>query len=428
MAPPKNPIEKRFDKLAELWTEFAENDDARLLRWLPDHDSLRMIDLFVELQNEEVSEIPDLFVRFSDPFSEGPDYSSTLVRSLAEKYDEIQQDIAEEGIPAEWQPPTSDVFTTEKVVETFTSFQQAYASIMEHFVAVLVPENSHQLGGSWHAWLSELLSLEIPPSVRFMVIDDAESPVLTELAEQNPERVLSIAPELDMPGAYEQIAAEAPGSGPGHDFRQLYVKLNNAAGKGDLESAKTAGERAIVIAAENNWPYLVTAAQMALAAAYLGAGQIADTIACYQAANAAVAGSEDPAEQKLDVQTRMAEGSAHIADEQYGTAADVFADAAPLAEKTDDATSHLECSRMAGYCFEVDGQAEEAWQWGQQAVDVGAAMTAEDREASTLPYAGQMLIRLADNGTNADQKQDVQDRMEQLLGAEWEQTLEEAAS
>ena len=107
-------------------------------------------------------------------------------------------------------------------------------------------------------------------------------------------------------------------------FRQLYVKLNNAAGKGDLESAKTAGERAIVIAAENNWPYLVTAAQMALAAAYLGAGQIADTIACYQAANAAVAGSEDPAEQKLDVQTRMAEGSAHIADEQYGTAADVL--------------------------------------------------------------------------------------------------------
>ncbi len=82
---------------------------------------------------------------------------------------------------------------------------------------------------------------------------------------------------------------------------------------------------------------------------------------------------------------------------------------------------------MAGWCFEVDGDADQAWSWGELAVAAGAAMDDANRQTSTLPYAGQMLIRLANNGTHADQKASIQNQMESLLGANWESALEGAA-
>ncbi|MEQ9411346.1 MAG: hypothetical protein RIK87_26770 [Fuerstiella sp.] len=425
----KNPILKRFEKLEAIWNEFAENPEARVLRWLADDDTVGMLARFVDWQNEEEGTIPDLFVRFTVPFRSESEYSAAVRQTIVDQYAATQEDLDAEGLDSGWQPPDApDPVTAASVAAAFASLQQRYAEIMRNMVAVLVPDNAAEAGSGLQNWLTKLLSGDVPSEVRVMIVDYVAAPAFEQLAEKYPDKVVSVDPELDMPGAYEELVKEAPGSGPGHDFRQLYVQLTNAAGKGDLGGAKAAGERAVAIATQQQWPHLVTVAQMGLAAAYFSAGRLEETIACYRAANQAVAGSDDPGEQKLDVQTRMAEGSALIAAEKHAEAAEVFAQAVPLAQKIDDKTSLLECSRMAGWCYEVAGESDRAWDWGEKAVAAGAAMDESERETSTLGYAGQLLLRLANKGTHSGEEKRIRQQMEELLGREWEAELAGAAS
>ena len=425
-----NPIEQRLKKLEGLWTEFIEQPAGRILRWLTDDDSVQMIQLFVDLQSEPVSEIPELFIEFKAPFDQPAKYAASIVESLQAQYDANREEIVAEGIQSDWTcPPLSNPITTKDLLITLESFQKSHETLTEHLAIVLWPETTKH-AASWERWLTDLVSLGIPASIRVVVVDRKNYPALESLANAQPEKVVSIDPQLDMPAAYEQIVAAVPGSSPGHDFRKYFVALTNAAGSGDLAKAESVAVKAIAIATKEQWFYLISAAQMALGAAYFAAGKLEDTIQCYRAANKAVAGKDDVASKKLDVPTRMAEGSALIAAEKYGEAAKVFQNAAVVAAGYGEAeaTSELECWRMAGWCHETNSQPAQGWDCGEKALAVGAKLEESAREMSTLPYVGQMMIRLADAGTQKKRKREIEDRMVKLLGPDWTAALEQGAT
>ena len=423
-----NPIEQRLKKLEGLWTEFIEQPAGRILRWLTDDDTVQMIQLFVDLQSEPVSEIPELFIEFKAPFEEPEDYASSIVESLRAQYNANRDEIAAEGIQSDWTcPPLSNPITKKDLLNTLESFQKSHKSLTDRLAIVLWPEKSKN-AANWERWLTELVVQGIPATVRIVVVDRKDFPALESLAKAHSECVISVDPQLDMPGAYEQIVGDVPGSSPGHDFRKYFVALTNAAGSGDLAKAESAAKKAIAIATQEKWLYLVSAAQMALGAAYFAAGKLDLTLASYRAANKAVAGAEDDASKKLDVPTRMAEGSALIAAEKYSEAAKVFQNAAAVAAGYEETTTELECWRMAGWCHETDGQAVQSWECGEKAIAAGARLDLATREMSMLPYVGQMLIRLADAGTQRKRKSEIQDRMVELLGPEWTAALETGAN
>ncbi len=421
--PPSNPIMKRIEKLEGLWTAFIEQPEARILRWFVDDDSLQMIQLFVDLQSEPVSEIPDLFIEFKVPFEQPADFAGGLIGSLQEQYSANRETIIADGIQTDWVcPKCSSAPPIAELLSVLSSFQVSHQALAEHLAVVLWPEKTPK-AELWQRWLTELAAQNIPSGVRFVIVDRKQFPALDTLAESQPEKVVSIDPQLDMPAAYEQIVSEVPGNSPGHDFRKYFVALTNAAGSGDLAKAESTATKAIAVATKENWFYLISAAQMALGAAYFAAGKLGPTIECYRAANKAVAGKEDVASKKLDVPTRMAEGSALIAAEKYGEAGEVFQNAAVVAAGYGETTSELECWRMAGWCHETNGQPALSWDCGEKALAVGAKLEVSAREMSTLPYVGQMMIRLADAGTQKKRKPEIEDQMVRLLGPEWPAAL-----
>jgi hypothetical protein len=418
-----NPIEQRLRKLEGLWTEFIEQPEARILRWVTDDDSVQMIQLFIDLQSEPVGEIPDLFIEFKAPFEQPANYATTMIQSLQEQYDANREAIIADGIETDWVCPKYPAQASiQDMLNVFESFHSSHQSLTEHLAIVLWPEKM-PFGAPWETWVTELASHNVSESLRFVVVDRMDFPLLQALAESQPEKVVSVDPQLDMPAAYEQIVADVPGNSPGHDFRKYFVAVTNAAGSGDIAKAESAAKYAIAIATQEKWFYLVSAAQMAMGAAYFTAGNLKSTIECYRAANKAVAGADDEASKKLDVPTRMAEGSALIAAEQYKEAAEVFQNAAAVAKRYRETTSELECWRMAGWCYETDGQADLSWACGEKALAVGAKLDEATRETSMLPYVGQMLLRLAEAGTQKKRKTEIQDRMVELLGPEWTAAL-----
>ena len=131
----------------------------------------------------------------------------------------------------------------------------------------------------------------------------------------------------------------------------------------------------------------------------------------------------DPVGPKLDLQARLAEGAALISGDRYPDAAEVYEAAASLAEEQQDHLMALESWRMAAYCHEKAKQFEPAWRCGLKALDAGALLDAQGRAHSTLPYAGQELLRLAEHRPYATQADQVRRRLLDLLGPDWERKV-----
>ena len=425
----KNAIERRLEELEVIWNEFVENREARVLRWLADDDTARMLDLFLEIQNEDISEIPDLFIRFGEPFEDTEQYGFQLRESLVAKYEEIREGIAEEGIAGDWACPDVEPGDTgvTAFVRACVSFRSYYEGVMINLAIALIPHSISD-NSEWQSWLHEVVRSEIPANVRFLVVDDAGSPLLDGLAEAEPTRVVTAKPALDMPGAYLELLREIPRSGPGFAFAKQYVALGNASTRADLAGAQKAADAALKLAKEHNWPQLQVAVNMALGSCLLASGNMARSLQSYRTAKEVKMDPEDPVAPKLAIQSRFAEAAVLVGDGQYEQAAQVYSEIHPIAEEQEDHFAQLESSRMAAYCHEVAGQPEPAWEWGQTALEAGAAMDAEARANSTLPYVGQGLLRLTQYPDHANEEESIRDRMVELVGADWESKLAQGAA
>ncbi len=425
-SPRKNAIERRIDELAGLWNEFASNPQPRMLRWLTDADGAQLVEVFLEVQNEEVGDVPDLFIRFDTPFEDPRRHGLALLALLREKYEEIREGIAAEGIASEWTCPTprpgeSDIAALAKACASLRTY---YEAIMENLVLVLMPQAVADVAG-WQEWLRKLVRSGLPANVRVMVLDDEEAPILDTVCKAEPERIVTVTPDLDMPGAMEELARSG-GTGPGVSFRRHFVALSNAAAAGDLAKAARSGAAALSIASEHHWPQMQVVIHMALGGAYLGVGKLVEALASYRTAGK-VAGDAtaegDPLGPKLRVQSLLADGSALVSGGQHAEAAVVYETAAPLATQQGDHLMAMESCRMAAYCHEMNGQFELAWRCGQLALEAGGSLDDQLRTNSTLQYVGQGLLRLTKHRAYARMADDVRERMAELIGPDWEQKV-----
>ncbi len=433
MAAEKNPIERRLERLTEQWEEFTADADARLLRWLVARDELSMIDLFVRLQDEEASEIPDLFLRFEEPFpysAGGPiTYGRRLAELLEKQVDESRPELEEDQTAADWKAPepradTNDVALLRRVCE---SFQAHYSELVEHLVLVLVPSEITDLE-TWQRWLLYFLRCELPEPVRVMVIDLAEAPQLEWLCGNEPERIRTVEPELDMANAPQEVAEEAGGEGPGVDFRHHLLALNKAAGQGDLAAVGKHREAALEIAGRERWWQMQLMVRMSAGTAYLNAGESRSALEDYRAADeVAAAAAEDgqPEGVKLRIQARFAIAATLVREGEFERAAEVYESVVPLTETAQEPLMLLESWRMASYCHEVSKKDAEAWRCGHQGLAAGELLDEDQRAASTLPYLGQGLLRLVERQwTYKRQEDELRRRLVELLGKGWEEKLD----
>lgn len=425
----KNAIEKQIDTLGELWNEFAAEPDLRLLRWRVDRDGERLLRLFVDVQNEGSGDIPDLFLKLEIPFADPARHGAALVEALQERYEADRKFLAEEGLPAEWQCPVQqpDEGDLAYLVNCCASFQTYYQALFQHLVLVLLPE---QVGDwdYWQAWLLAAARRAEHPNLRLMVLDDVDTPRLEALCAADPALTATITPELDMTGAMADLARGAGGTGPGFDFRRMLLGLNTAAGSGDLNAVQQYATAALKIARAQQWPQMQVVVYITLGAALLGAERGKEAIAAYRKAaqvSAAAANAGDPAGHKLLLQSRLAEASVLVGEPQYREAAAIYEELVPLAQQEKDALLTLECWRMAAYCHEQDKAWKAAWRCGQEALAHGAQIEADQRRATTLPYAGQGLLRLTERDEYRPAETEVRRQMTELLGDDWESLLQQ---
>ncbi|HEX6244819.1 MAG TPA: hypothetical protein VFZ61_28060, partial [Polyangiales bacterium] len=336
-----NPIRRRFAWLHDQWVSFAENTDARVLCWLLEEDELAMFDAFLAAESDdEIGELPDLFLRLTAPFEQEGSYGFALREELWRMDQELAaSEDAELSELASWQPPllTKNSVGTSSLLAACESFH-AHHQLPGQLALVLNPGPSADVN-AFARWLLSAVR-QLPAQVRFIVLDSARQAQLAPLLAGDLKRITVQAAGLDMPRALADTSRNAGGlDTPGGMFRQLFVTFSGALGRQDLAQAERLGERALAITAAQGWHALSLPIHMALATAYAGAGRSEDAHARYVAAEQAARAGEqagDTSCTKLRVQARMARGSLWIAERKHTQAAEQFEQTLPDAEALGD--------------------------------------------------------------------------------------------
>jgi hypothetical protein len=427
----RNAIERRIDHLASLWNSASDEPAIRLVRWLVDLDEGRMVDVFVALEGQSAAQTADAFLKLGTPFENERDYATALLRELMAAAEASREGLRAKGLRDDWRAPaaTQGQGAGRHLLIAAASLAAHYEDRFERLVLVLAPAAIRDSAG-WRRWIEQLLRADIPASLRVMLCDPADAPLLDGIEAGAPGRAITLEPRLNMVAAISELARAEGADGPAKSFRIQLVALAAAARVKNGEAAQQAADRAVAIAHAEKWPDQEVVAMMALGATRLATGELDLAVRAYRGAfraaeQAGVVGH--PAAPKLRVAAGMGLGGAMLAAACWADAARVYEATAPLALTAQDGIMTVEAWRMASYCHAQAGAAAHSWQCGAEALQAGAALPPDLRGASTLPWVAQTMLRLIKGHVQQEQHTaSLRARMDALLGQGWEARLDPA--
>jgi hypothetical protein len=268
----------------------------------------------------------------------------------------------------------------------------------------------------------------LPEPIRVAVLDSADTPALDALAQAQPQRVVTVAADLDMPAAILELSRTGNVATPDGQFRVQFTALAQALEKSDLDTAGRRADAAMKIAADNGWTHLVAAVHLAMGGGFLSAAKWPEAISRYTDAGRAARALESTGDEmgsKLLLQAALGRAAVLFAAKDFVKAAGAYEQTTHCADKTRDTLMILECWRMAAYCHEQAGNTANAWECGLRALDAGEALPPERRAQSTLPFAGEGLLRVAPAGS--EEAALVERRLTELLGtSDWRSLIQAA--
>jgi hypothetical protein len=416
---PHNPFARRLERLYVQWEEFAADHDARILCWRIAADELRLIDAFVATeQHEDGGTLPELFIRSDVPFEGG--WGFEIRQQLIDMHDTSVE--RGELDPANvWRPGPGGGDDRQAVFEALAGIAAALAGLAERVVLIALPQKVADVE-LWNAWLVDFAKRS-PTEARMIVLDSVEVPRLHPLIEHGGQAVMLRIAGLDVPGGTAELVAARDAQTPDNLFRQLFVAIGSAAGKGDLRGAQQHARKALTLTRQQCWPHLEVAVRMAVGATAVAVGKPAEAIDEYHCADEAAQRSRDIEgvdADRLQLTAQLGLGSALLAGGAHFQAAQVYSRVTSLAEKLGDQAMLLECWRMSSYCHEQCGAVDDAWRSGLYAIRAGEALPAEQRPSSTLAWVGEAMLRLTHHAAHRGQRGSIDAKMALLLGrADW---------
>ena len=419
-----NAVVKRIDRLTRHWLSFAELPDARVLRLKLTSDAARLLDGFLAFHNEPASDLEDLFLPVVLSAAEPDEYGNAVRRQILDDIEQAKGDLESLELPTDWQPPAAaaDRTPAENLVAVLASFQAYYADLFEHVALVLLPKEiaSPQ---AWIDCLQPLLQISPwPPSVRVVVADWLPVPILDDWSSRNQALVHSVTPRLDMPGLPLELLAHVPGTGPGFEFRRLFVQMGAAASTGQTAMLNRLAQRALKIATDQSWSGLAAAVHLLVGSASASSDP-KQALQAFRQARQLAAKVNDPSAPKIAITSAFAEAGTLVAGGDFRQAHGVYTEVARQADESGEVLSGLEARRMASYCSEQNGDFDAAWNEGMAAVQLGKKLDADARSNSTLPALLHRLKEMSGRPELLSRGQSLDQHCAELLGNEWTSVL-----
>lgn len=424
---PQNPITRRLDRMVELWWQFESESSGSVGLWLLAPDEERMLEAFIRREESEGGQIPSVFWELSAPFEQASTYPQALLHQMLETCLELGnfEALAQAGFTEEFFESYQQRQGADAWLEFLDAFHQIMAPIAGHMVGFIHPQSVSD-EDAYLQWLIERLEHGLPASVRLMLLDSDKGDRYERLTLYCEGKIHNLFPNLDMPAALTEMAAEAQAQSPhdpGIQYQAAFAALMQHSQKGDLEQARMSAEQARAIALKQNWPHLEVAAYLALAATETNQQAFDEAYRQYAHAIDRATQIEDQAlRQRLTMQAHLGEGGARVADQDFEVAMAAYQAGANLALQLEDHVMALEAWRMVGYCAQQEKRWIDSWEAYQQGLQSATQIPADSVAHTTLPYLGHaMLEEVASKaGQTHQDKVKVMETLDKLLGADWQ--------
>ncbi len=437
----KNALALKLDDLENRYMTFSHETDKPLLVWQTDPGDEDIVRVFVAYA-QAASGVDDILLDMAIPFEDEATYSESLTAELNRQYEADKAGMEEEELDTGWVCPEyrteeNDFQNMLRVLNDFYNYHFAVYKDSIHHLALFLRPKTISDRTAFVRWVEKLLQQQIPSGLRFVLLDPIAAPLFGELIEEEKPKVHASVLRLDYPGMLEDLAhGEGKQDGPDAKFRVLFVKMSNLAEKQDVDGVEQTAVQALRIAESQNWYQMRVVVHMLRGANFMQVKQQDEALAAYKSALDIARESKaagDPVGAKMEIQCLFATASVLVSKAAYTEACTPYKEAAVLAEAENDVFFSMEGWRMAGFCYEMDKQYDQAIETLGWALDAGEKLPEEERGRSTLPYVGDSLLRalkaakkargLLGSKKDLPDEEEIDRRMTELLGDEWQSSV-----
>lgn len=434
-----NAVTTRLDKLHHQWTQFVEDETARLLVWRAADGEQTMIDVFVDQEGDaELATTPDLFLQLRSSFAHERAHGYALAGELVAQYEQLIAEDAELAADA-WVAPRldssrDDVQLLLRVLASFREHHLRSASSAK--LAVWLAPDQVSSPEAYGTWLARLIE-NGPEQVRFVVVEEQAADRVVRAGA----RVRTRACELQMMSALAEVAEQIEEQTPDVQFAKLETQLGKCLERGDLEQAARQAQTAVEFAQAQGWPQLAGIVHMTLAAGYAGQQKTTDALASYSEAercgalaeareaeakrNAATsaearAPTAPSAGQLVRLHAWLGQGALLFMERAYELSAKVYEQAAELATAGAQTSVALAAYRLASRSRSELGEADAAWTLAMRGFQLGLELDGETLRDSTFSDLAEHLLHLTErHAAYGAHRRPIEARLTELLGADW---------
>ena len=394
---------RRMSQLSDQWADFCALREARVLCWQLTAGEVSLFDAFIEMESDErTAEHATVFITLEEPFEDARQHGRSLSLALSAGLAQGESELQALSLPTGFKlpAPVKDEPDTVHLVRVCDAFLRFF-ELRTDLALILRPRAVADLA-SYQTWVLSLATAA-GEQLRIIVLDDADRPGFTQLADAGSERIVCRRAGLTVPDALLELS-DAAGNldTPGGKLRDLFLRTGKALQEGDLERALAHGDAAVELTQAHRLWHLAVPVHVALAANLLAKDRQDEGLARYAAAcAAAVSGceQEDPALaelcKKLHLQSRLAHGAGLAGLRRWQDAAVLFEETLPLTVAAGEGIVQLDCHRLISFCHEQGGDAERAWRAGAAGLAHAHTFDPEQREHGNFKALAEALQRMA---------------------------------
>ncbi len=231
-------IKQQYYKVRQYWGDALKDESWKLAIWVAEYPDIEIISQFLDIEASALGETDEILLKFESVYTLDDstfeqdlwnEFQGWFDDDMDPAYDMHKALLEDHFLKQAFVPNTQLAPTIENLLLEIERFRTSLTGVdVSLIIEFCLGRHQKQIG----AWIQDLLTLDIPEKIRFVVIDIARSRLYGRIREKNRDKVFEIHPQLSMVAAMKNEMKQATESTSPHSpdakYKLLVLELMEA--------------------------------------------------------------------------------------------------------------------------------------------------------------------------------------------------------
>ncbi len=197
-------IKQQYYKVQQYWLDALKEDSWKLAIWVAQYPDIEIIGQFLDIEASALGETDEILLKFESVYTTDNksfeqdlwyEFQGWFDTDVDPKYDMHKALLEDHFLRQPFVPNTSLEPTIKNLLSEIERFRTSLVGIDVSFIIEFrLGRHQKPIG----AWMQELLTLDIPQKIRFVVIDIAQKRLYNSFKRRDKDKIFEIHPRLKM--------------------------------------------------------------------------------------------------------------------------------------------------------------------------------------------------------------------------------------